>query len=365
MTPPAFVRMSGRTGIPRSAEDRVGLERGRAVRALGDHARPDARRVLAGDLILARREDEDVAVELEQLVVREPLAGVAAFERAVLAHVGVERGDVEPALGVEPAGDVRDGDDRRAERRASSERRDAADVAESLDDAALVGERPAQAVARARDHHDDARAGRLVAEHRAADRDRLAGHDLRHGVAALHRVRVHHPRHRLLVRRHVRRRDVLLRADDRQELRREAPRQPLELAERHAARIAANAALRAAVRKPEERALPRHPHRERGALAERHLRVVADAALRRAGDARVLDAVAGEDDAAARRPCAPGCETIVERSGNRRRSAMSSGISATGTAWSNCATAMRYSGVSHSSWAWASASGGLATAGGV
>ena len=44
---------------------------------------------------------------------------------------------------------------------------------------------------------------------------------------------------------------------------------------------------------------------------------------------------------------------------------MSSGMSATGTAWSNCATAMRYSGVSHSSGAWASASGGLATARGV
>ena len=44
---------------------------------------------------------------------------------------------------------------------------------------------------------------------------------------------------------------------------------------------------------------------------------------------------------------------------------MSSGISAYGTAWSNCATAMRYSGVSHSSGAWASASGGLATARGV
>src|ERR671919_863219 len=38
---------------------------------------------------------------------------------------------------------------------------------------------------------------------------------------------------------------------------------------------------------------------------------------------------------------------------------------AIGTAWSNCATAMRYSGVSHSRGAWASASGGLATARGV
>ena len=65
--------------------------------------------------------------------------------------------------------------------------------------------------------------------------------------------------------------------------------------ERHLARVAANAALRAAVREPQERALPGHPHRERRALAERDVRVVADPALRRAEHARVQDAVAGED----------------------------------------------------------------------
>ena len=58
--------------------------------------------------------------------------------------------------------------------------------------------------------------------------------------------------------------------------------------------VAAHAALRAAVRQAQERALPRHPHGERGALAERHRRVVADAALRRAEHARVLHAVAGK-----------------------------------------------------------------------
>ena len=158
---------------------------------------------------------------------------------------------------------------------------------------------PAEPLAGARDHHHDAGAGRLVAEHGAADRDRLAGHDLGHRVAALHRVGVHHPGHRLLVRRHVRRGDVLLRPDERQELGREAPREALELDVRHLARVAADAALRAAVGQPQQRALPRHPDRERRALAERDLRVVADAALRRAEHARVLHAVAGEDDARA------------------------------------------------------------------
>ena len=118
-----------------------------------------------------------------------------------------------------------------------------------------------------------------------------------HGVAALHRVRVHHPGHRLLVRGHVRRRDVLLGPDERQELRREPPRQPLELVDGHRVRVAAHPALRTSVGKPQQRALPRHPHRERRTLAERHLDVVAQAALRRAHDARVLNAVAREDDA--------------------------------------------------------------------
>ena len=60
-------------------------------------------------------------------------------------------------------------------------------------------------------------------------------------------------------------------------------------------RVAADASLGAAVRQAQQRALPGHPHRERGALAEVDLRVVADAAFRRAEHARVLDAVAGED----------------------------------------------------------------------
>ena len=112
-------------------------------------------------------------------------------------------------------------------------RRDAADVAEALHDAALPGERPAEPVAGARDAPSRRRAP--VASWRKTEPpidDRLPGDDLRHRVAALHRVRVHHPRHRLLVRRHVRRGDVLLRADDRQQLRGEAAREPLELAAR-------------------------------------------------------------------------------------------------------------------------------------
>ena len=68
-------------------------------------------------------------------VIRSP--AVAAVERAVLADVLLERGDVEARLGVDPAGHVRHGRDLRPER-VELVRGDAADVPEALDDAALI-----------------------------------------------------------------------------------------------------------------------------------------------------------------------------------------------------------------------------------
>ena len=175
--------------------------------------------------------------------------------------------------------------------------RDPADVAEPLHDAPLLRQLPPEPLARTGDHHHHAGPRGLLPEDAAADRDRLPGDDLGHRVAPLHRVRIHHPGHRLVVRRHVRSRDVLLRPDERQQLGREAAGQPLELAVAHRTRVAAHASLRPAVRQAEQGAFPRHPHRQRGAFAERHLGVEADTAFRRAQDARVLHAVAREHDA--------------------------------------------------------------------
>ena len=103
----------------------------------------------------------------------------------------------------------------------------------------------------------------------APDRDGLPGHHFGDGVPDLRRVGVHHPSHRLFVRRHVGCGNVLLRADGREQLGREASREPLELVLRERVRVATDTALRAAVREAEQRALPRHPGRKRGALTER------------------------------------------------------------------------------------------------
>ena len=114
------------------------------------------------------------------------------------------------------------------------------------------------------------------------------------GMADLLRVGVHEPRHLALAGGDVGRRDVAVGPDDREDLRGVAARHALELAVGQPVRVAANAALRAAERQAHQGALERHPHRERGALAQRHARAVAEAALHRPHRQRVLDAVAGE-----------------------------------------------------------------------
>ncbi len=202
--------------------------------------------------------------------------------------------EVETALRIDPAGDVRDAQHGRA-LRDELLRCDPSDVAEALHYATLLAELPSESLACSFDHHHDTGAGRLVPEERTAERDGLPGDDLRNRMAHLHRIGVHDPGHRLLVRRHVRRRDVLLRPDHSAQLARVAPRQPLELTKRQLTRIAANTTLRATVRKPEERTFPGHPNSERSALAHRHVRVVANPTFGRPKHTRVLNPVSRKD----------------------------------------------------------------------
>jgi hypothetical protein len=217
-----------------------------------------------------------------------------AGERPLHSHPRAHGFEVEPRRRVDPTRHVGDGEHDRA-LRDQLLRRDPTDVPEALHDATLLGEVPAEPLAGTFDHHHDARAGRLVPEERAAERDRLAGDDLRHGITDLHRVRVHDPRHGLLVRGHVWSRDVFLRPDHTTQLARVPPRQALQLAQGEVTRIAAHAPLRATVGQTQERALPGHPDSERSAFAEGDVRVVADSALRRTEHARVLDAVGRKD----------------------------------------------------------------------
>ena len=128
-------------------EDRVRLERGGPVRALGDHPRLDPVGVLGGDLILARGQDEDVAGKLEQLLVRDPVALGPVRKRAVLLGEAPQRLDVEPACVVDTAREIGDSEHGRA-LGIELGRGDPAHVAEALDDAALFGQVPAEPLRR-------------------------------------------------------------------------------------------------------------------------------------------------------------------------------------------------------------------------
>ena len=184
-----------------------------------------------------------------------------------------------PCLVVDAALPVGHGDDLRRELR-DQVGRHRADVAEALHGhrrAAHVDLEVLGRLARA-DHH--AAAGRLAPAVRAAEHDRLARDDGGLRAADVHGVGVHEPRHDLLVRVDVRRGHVLVGADRVDDLGDVAARQRLELAPRHARRVADDAALAAAERDLRDRALPRHPRGQRRDLVERDVGVVADAALR-------------------------------------------------------------------------------------
>src|SRR5258706_15588178 len=113
-----------------------------------------------------------------------------------------------------------------------------------------------------------AASGRLVATLRAAEADRLAGHDARDRVAHVHRVGVHHPGHDLDVRVDVRGRNVLLGADEGRGLWEQPTWQVLQLLLSELLRVDDDATLWAAVRDAEDRALPGRPHARRLELVE-------------------------------------------------------------------------------------------------
>ena len=140
----------------------------------------------------------------------------------------------------------------------------------------------------------DAAPGRFPPATRAANRERLASDHRRHCLAHVHGIGVHDPRHRLVVRVHIRRGNVLLRPDELNDVGSVAPSHALELALRHLVRIADDSAFRTAERNVDHRALPCHPAGQGANFIQRYLRRKSNAALARPARHRMLHAKAGE-----------------------------------------------------------------------
>ncbi len=205
----------------------------------------------------------------------------------------LQRDKVETLRVVDAAADVADRDDAPAELR-DARRGVAAHVAEALHDHAAVL-RELEQVHHAVGAEGDAAPGGFLAPERAADAHRLARDDAGHGVAHLVGVGVHHPRHGLLVGAHVGRHHVGLRPDEGDHLAGVAARDALQLADGAIVRVDRDAALGPAIGQVGQRALPAHPHRQRGDLAQLHARVVTQPALGRPEGEVMLHAVALKD----------------------------------------------------------------------
>ncbi len=209
-------------------------------------------------------------------------------------HCAIYRGQVESVRVVDAAADVADRDDLRAHL-SQDAGRVGANIAVALHRNRRLRQRlvlPPEQLARA-DRH--AAAGRFLAALRAAHVQRLAGDDLEHLRAFDHAGRIGHPRHHLRVRVNVRRGDVALGAEDRQDHRSEAPGHARQLTLRHAGGVDLDAALAAAVGDVHDRAFPGHHGRKALDLVQVDVRVIPDAALARPTRRRMLHAVALED----------------------------------------------------------------------
>ena len=110
------------------------------------------------------------------------------------------------------------------------------------------------------DHH--AAAGRLAPPQRAAHLDRLAGDHRGHGMALVHGVGVHDPRHHPLVGIHVGGRYVGIGAQRLDDAGGVPAGHPLQLGHRHGGGVADHSALGPAERQVRHRVLPCHGARE-------------------------------------------------------------------------------------------------------
>src|SRR5262245_2295539 len=190
----------------------VRLGRRRAVGAFDDDLCLDAAHVVFRDLVLDRGWYENVHGQREELVVADAFGAGEAINGLVRGRVLDERRDVQALCVVDAAAPIGDGDDLRAEF-GDQLGSDGADVAETLDGDGRFREietRVLRGFTR-RDHH--AAAGGFASSERAAELNGLAGDDGGFGVADVHAVGVHDPRHDLIVGVHVRRGYVLFWTD--------------------------------------------------------------------------------------------------------------------------------------------------------
>src|SRR6266852_582793 len=245
-------------------DNRVGLPGGGAVGAFAKNLGLHLLGIFFGDLIFDGRRNGDLAGLKENIARRHFCSPTGEILKRLLlrVHPVDDLRHVKTFFIVKCAADVREADNLVA-RFFHEFPGHGTDVAEALNhDAAAwfldsqLGERLVAA-----NHHPAA--GGFFPAARAAEFDRLAGHNGCGGLTDVHRVRVHDPSHGLFVSADVGRWDVALRTQPIGQFRGIAASKPLELSSGHLPRIANHSALRAAKGNIYYRAFPRHPSGQR------------------------------------------------------------------------------------------------------
>ena len=133
---------------------------------------------------------------------------------------------------------------------------------------------------------------RLPSAERTAEIERLSGNNGGLSSAHVHAVGIHDPRHDLLVRVHVRRRDVPVRAERVEQIRSVTPRNFFQFDAGQLCHVAPDRALGSPERNIHDRTLPRHPGSEGLDLVQRDVGSIPDSPLRGAQDVVVNHPIA-------------------------------------------------------------------------
>ena len=156
-----------------------------------------------------------------------------------------------------------------------------AHIPETLDGDRGPGNIQAQVPQRLQRDVGDPPARRIFPPQAAADGQRLPRDDTRDGIAHFLAVGIHHPGHHLRVGPDVGSGDVFLRADQVKDFSGITAGESLQLRAGQFFRRHADSSLGPAVGKPRQRALPCHPHGQRGHFSQIHIRMEAHASLGR------------------------------------------------------------------------------------
>ena len=267
----------------------VGVGSCRTIGCFRDNARLNVIYICHRDLVLKRRRNQNVALELQDGFTRNGIGVGKTRDRASLHFVRQQLGNVQSGAIDNSAARVADRNDGSAHL-GEKFGRDAPRIAESLNGNRGAVQLNTHDLACRPNHEQTAACRCFVASKRPAEKQRFASYDAGRAAAVGHAVGVHDPRHGLRIRVDIGRGNVFIRSNDRRNFVCITAGEAFELVLGELVWIANNPPFRSTERKIDDGALPGHPGSQSFHLIKSDLRVIANAAFAGTSRAVVLHA---------------------------------------------------------------------------